>query len=124
MELERNAYVAALVRFTLLTAEGGAAVAAVDMKAKNVATIRTLISVAQHDGNLLATSWLDILRCVSQLEMTELFGSLSKQQSATGGQQVSNLANKKKRIPINKLRSKKKASPFTFSSSLLDVVFV
>ncbi|XP_022693411.1 brefeldin A-inhibited guanine nucleotide-exchange protein 1-like isoform X2 [Varroa jacobsoni] len=88
LELERNAYVAALVRFTLLTAEGGAAVAAVDMKAKNVATIRTLISVAQHDGNLLATSWLDILRCVSQLEMTELFGSLSKQQSATGGQQV------------------------------------
>lgn len=124
MELERNAYVAALVRFTLLTAEGGAAVAAVDMKAKNVATIRTLISVAQHDGNLLATSWLDILRCVSQLEMTELFGSLSKQQSATGGQQVSNRRIKKNEFQLISYVQKKKLRNNTFSSSLLDVVFV
>ncbi|XP_028967932.1 brefeldin A-inhibited guanine nucleotide-exchange protein 1 [Galendromus occidentalis] len=82
LELERDAYVQALVRFTLLTAEGGAS----DIKEKNVNTIRTLIAVAQHDGNFLGPSWLEILRCVSHLEMTELFGSLKKQQQ--NGQQV------------------------------------
>lgn len=84
LELERNAYVQALVRFTLLTAEGGVT----DMKAKNVDTIRTLIAVAQMDGNYLGSSWLEILRCVSHLEMTELFGSLKKQQQNNNSQQV------------------------------------
>ncbi|CAH8564731.1 unnamed protein product [Schistosoma turkestanicum] len=42
------------------------------MKQKNIDTIRTLITVAQTDGNYLGRSWLEILRCISQLESAHL----------------------------------------------------
>lgn len=43
------------------------------MKQKNIDSIRTLISVAQTDGNYLGRiAWIEILRCVSQLESTQL----------------------------------------------------
>ncbi|XP_043188621.1 brefeldin A-inhibited guanine nucleotide-exchange protein 1-like isoform X1 [Amphibalanus amphitrite] len=71
MKLERDAYVQALARFTLLTANA----AITEMKAKNIDTIKTLISVAQTDGNYLGHSWLDILRCISQLELAQLIGT-------------------------------------------------
>ena len=45
------------------------------MKTKNIDTIKTLISVAQTDGNYLGRSWLDILRCISQLELAQLIGT-------------------------------------------------
>ncbi|KAF7260159.1 hypothetical protein EG68_02413 [Paragonimus skrjabini miyazakii] len=120
MEMERDAYVQALARFTLLltttTASGAggsnsslagnnyttsstrrskteviptgstgtipgsmgamsgtnAATASIPeaMKQKNIDTIRTLITVAQTDGNYLGHAWLEILRCISQLEST------------------------------------------------------
>ena len=46
-----------------------------DMKAKNIDTIKTLIMVAHTDGNYLGTSWLDILKCISQLELAQLIGT-------------------------------------------------
>lgn len=42
------------------------------MKQKNIDTIRTLITVAQTDGNYLGRAWLEILRCISQLESAHL----------------------------------------------------
>ena len=54
--LERDAYVQALARFTSLTATAPLS----EMKAKNVDTIRTLISVAQTDGNYLDHAWLEV----------------------------------------------------------------
>ncbi|XP_071174022.1 brefeldin A-inhibited guanine nucleotide-exchange protein 1-like isoform X5 [Mytilus edulis] len=71
MELERDAYVQALARFTLLTA----ASPLTEMKSKNIDTIKTLISVAHTDGNYLGKSWLEILRCISQLELAQLIGT-------------------------------------------------
>ncbi|CAH1100996.1 unnamed protein product [Psylliodes chrysocephalus] len=71
MPLERDAYVQALARFTLLTANSPI----MDMKAKNIDTIKTLIMVAHTDGNYLGTSWLDILKCISQLELAQLIGT-------------------------------------------------
>ncbi|KAL1518342.1 hypothetical protein ABEB36_001979 [Hypothenemus hampei] len=71
MSLERDAYVQALARFTLLTANSPI----MDMKAKNIDTIKTLIMVAHTDGNYLGTSWLDILKCISQLELAQLIGT-------------------------------------------------
>lgn len=71
MELERDAYVQALARFTLLTA----ASPLTEMKTKNIDTIKTLISVAHTDGNYLGKSWLEILRCISQLELAQLIGT-------------------------------------------------
>lgn len=52
MELERNAYVQALSRFTLLTAKSNRIG---EMKTKNIDTIKTLITVAHTDGNYLGT---------------------------------------------------------------------
>lgn len=56
MEWERDAYVQALARFTLLTATSPIT----EMKAKNIDTIKTLISVAHTDGNYLGRSWLEV----------------------------------------------------------------
>ncbi|XP_048255616.1 brefeldin A-inhibited guanine nucleotide-exchange protein 1-like isoform X2 [Haliotis rufescens] len=80
MELERDAYVQALARFTLLTC----ATPITEMKAKNIDTIKTLISVAHTDGNYLGKSWLEILRCISQLELAQLIGTGVKTKYISG----------------------------------------
>ena len=59
LQLERDAYVQALARFTLLTA----ASPLTEMKTKNIDTIKTLISVAHTDGNYLGKSWLEVRLC-------------------------------------------------------------
>lgn len=80
MSLERDAYVQALARFTLLTATSPI----MEMKAKNIDTIKTLITVAHTDGNYLGTSWLDILKCISQLELAQLIGTGVRPQYLSG----------------------------------------
>lgn len=55
-QLERDAYINALAKFTMLTTSVGL----VEMKPKNVETIRTLCSVAYTDGNYLGSSWIDV----------------------------------------------------------------
>ncbi|XP_065569507.1 brefeldin A-inhibited guanine nucleotide-exchange protein 1-like isoform X3 [Artemia franciscana] len=79
MELERDAYVQALARFTLLTANSAIS----ELKAKNIDTIKTLITVAHTDGNYLGKSWLDILKCISQLELAQLIGTGVRPQYIT-----------------------------------------
>ncbi|GFY62356.1 brefeldin A-inhibited guanine nucleotide-exchange protein 1 [Trichonephila inaurata madagascariensis] len=75
MTMERNAYVQALARFTLLTANSPIT----EMKAKNIDTIKTLITIAHTDGNYLGhRCWLEILRCISQLELVLLAGTGTK----------------------------------------------
>ena len=65
-----------MARFTLLTANSSVT----EMKSKNIDTIKTLISVAHTDGNYLGTSWLDILKCISQLELAQMIGTGVKNQ--------------------------------------------
>ncbi|XP_074598871.1 ADP ribosylation factor guanine nucleotide exchange factor Sec71 isoform X2 [Brevipalpus obovatus] len=76
MDLERNAYVQALARFTLLNTTSNHT----EMKTKNIDTIKTLIAVAHTDGNYLGDSWVEILRCISQLELAQLIGTGVKPQ--------------------------------------------
>lgn len=45
------------------------------MKAKNIDTIKTLITVAHTDGNYLGSSWHDVVKCISQLELAQLIGT-------------------------------------------------
>ena len=45
------------------------------MKAKNFDTIKTLISMSQTDGNYLGTSWVEMLKCISQLELAQMIGN-------------------------------------------------
>ncbi|XP_070490197.1 brefeldin A-inhibited guanine nucleotide-exchange protein 1 [Chironomus tepperi] len=80
MTLERDAYVQALARFTLLTANSPIT----EMKAKNIDTIKTLIMVAHTDGNYLGSSWLDIVKCISQLELAQLIGTGVRPQYLSG----------------------------------------
>ena len=78
--LERNAFIQALARFTLLTYNSNVS----EIKSKNIDTIKALISVAYTDGNYLEDSWVDIMKCISQLEVAQTF-SVSNQ----GGQKAS-----------------------------------
>ena len=50
------------------------------MKAKNFDTIKTLISMSQTDGNYLGTSWVEMLKCISQLELAQMIGTGVKNQ--------------------------------------------
>uniref|UniRef100_A0A3B3ZMZ8 SEC7 domain-containing protein n=1 Tax=Periophthalmus magnuspinnatus TaxID=409849 RepID=A0A3B3ZMZ8_9GOBI len=80
MQLERDAYVQALARFTLLTASSSIT----EMKQKNIDTIKTLITVAHTDGNYLGNSWHEILKCISQLELAQLIGTGVKARYISG----------------------------------------
>ncbi|RXW25300.1 hypothetical protein EST38_g583 [Candolleomyces aberdarensis] len=68
LELQRNAFVTTLGKFTFLNNLG-------EMKAKNMDAIKALLDVAVSDGNNLKGSWKDVLTCVSQLEHMQLIGS-------------------------------------------------
>ena len=65
LELERNAFITTLAKFTFLNNFG-------EMKSKNVATIEALLDIAHTEGNFLSGSWREILTCVSQLERFQL----------------------------------------------------
>lgn len=68
MELERNAFVTTLAKFTFLNNLG-------EMKSKNVETIKVLLGIAHSEGNYLRGSWREVLTCVSQLERFQLISS-------------------------------------------------
>jgi len=68
MELERNAFVTTLAKFTYLSNVG-------EMKPKNVEAIKSLLEIAVTDGSSLKASWKDVLTCVSQLERMQLISS-------------------------------------------------
>lgn len=55
-----------------------------EMKAKNIDTIKTLITVAYTDGNYLARSWLEVLQCISHLELLQLIGTGIKPRYVSG----------------------------------------
>ncbi|SPO48579.1 probable SEC7 - component of non-clathrin vesicle coat [Moesziomyces antarcticus] len=74
LELERNAFVTTLAKFTFLNNLG-------EMKSKNVEAIKTLLGVAHSEGNYLKGSWREVLTCVSQLERFQLIsGGLDGRQ--------------------------------------------
>ncbi|TFK75941.1 Sec7-domain-containing protein [Pluteus cervinus] len=68
LELQRNAFVTTLAKFTFLNNLG-------EMKTKNMEAIKALLDVAVSDGNNLKGSWHEVLTCVSQLEQMQLIGS-------------------------------------------------
>lgn len=68
LELERNAFVTTLFKFTFLNNLG-------EMKAKNMEAIKALLDVAVNEGNNLKGSWHEVLSCVSQLEHMQLISS-------------------------------------------------
>ncbi|KAK6535031.1 guanine nucleotide exchange protein for ADP-robosylation factor [Arthrobotrys megalospora] len=65
LEFPRISFVGALTRFTQLSNLS-------EMKPKNVEALKVLLDVAQTEGNLLKSSWKDVLLAVSQLERFQL----------------------------------------------------
>ncbi|CAG8451027.1 12392_t:CDS:10 [Ambispora gerdemannii] len=68
LELERNAFVTTLSKFTFLNNLG-------EMKPKNVEAIKSLLDIALTEGNYLKNSWREVLICVSQLERFQLISN-------------------------------------------------
>jgi brefeldin A-inhibited guanine nucleotide-exchange protein len=68
LELERNAFVTTLAKFTFLNNLG-------EMKTKNMEAIKALLDIAVSEGNNLKGSWREVLSCVSQLEHMQLISS-------------------------------------------------
>jgi brefeldin A-inhibited guanine nucleotide-exchange protein len=64
-DLERNAFVSTLAKFTFLNNM-------TEIKAKNIEAIKALIEIAYTEGNYLNESWNDVLHCISQLERLQL----------------------------------------------------
>lgn len=65
LELERNAFVSTLHKYTLLNDFSA-------MRPKNVDAIRCLLEVAAINGNYFKSSWREVIVCVSQLERFQL----------------------------------------------------
>ncbi|KAI9756555.1 MAG: hypothetical protein M4579_003814 [Chaenotheca gracillima] len=68
LETPRVAFVSALAKSTNLNNLS-------EMVAKNVEALKLLLEVAQTEGNLLKSSWLDVLTCVSQLDRFQLIST-------------------------------------------------
>ena len=68
LELPRVSFVSSLAKFTNLQNLN-------EMKSKNVETVKVLLSIALTEGNMLKSSWKDVLTSVSQLERLQLIGS-------------------------------------------------
>ncbi len=99
--LERNAFVQALARFTLLTDSSSVT----EMKAKNIEAIKALVSVAHTDGNYLETSWLDVLKCISQLEFAQMIGNGAASSGSAGGSSSSDFASRRSELPTSESTS-------------------
>ena len=65
LETPRVAFVTALAKFTNLSNLR-------EMMAKNMEALKVLLEVAQSEGNLLKSSWRDVLTCISQLDRFQL----------------------------------------------------
>lgn len=70
LELERDAYIQALSKFTLLSSSN----CVTEMKPKNVDCFNNLIAIAHSDGNYLGKSWYEVLKCISQFEVAQSIG--------------------------------------------------
>jgi len=68
IELAKDTFVTSLAKFTAL---GSAA----EMKTSNIESIRTILSIAIMDGEMLGDSWRPILQCISQLGRLQFFAS-------------------------------------------------
>lgn len=65
MDVERDAIVSSLAKFTYLTTLK-------EMRQKNIECIRVLMAIGISEGNGLGSSWQYVLHCISQLERLQL----------------------------------------------------
>lgn len=68
---KKEAFIKALTGFTLLTHKSALG----EMKKKNVEAINTLLFIGNEDGEYLEESWIDVMRCISYLELVQMIGT-------------------------------------------------
>lgn len=68
LQLERDAYIKSLAKFTMLMTSTGLT----EMKAKNIEVIKTLCTVAYTDGNYLQSSWIDVSWYIREVKVEML----------------------------------------------------
>ena len=64
-----------------------------EMKSKNIEAVKALISVAYTDGNYLETSWLDVMKCISQLDLAQMIGTSTTGERAASSSAVDSSSN-------------------------------
>ncbi|KII94838.1 hypothetical protein PLICRDRAFT_96881 [Plicaturopsis crispa FD-325 SS-3] len=103
LELERNAFVTTLAKFTFLNNLG-------EMKTKNMEAIKTLLDVAVTEGNNLKASWHEVLTCVSQLEHMQLISS---------GVGVPEKKGRQRKLPTEELANESRSTHITVSADMV-----
>ncbi|KAG1907240.1 uncharacterized protein F5891DRAFT_362804 [Suillus fuscotomentosus] len=105
LDLERNAFVSTLAKFTFLNNFG-------EMKTKNMDAIKTLLDIAVNEGNNLKGSWRDVLSCVSQLEHMQLI---------SGGVEVPDSGKKgrSKKLPAEELANESRSTHITVAADMV-----
>ncbi|KDQ64470.1 hypothetical protein JAAARDRAFT_28101 [Jaapia argillacea MUCL 33604] len=105
MELERNAFVTTLAKFTFLNNLG-------EMKTKNMEAIKTLLDVAVTEGNYLKSSWHEVLTCVSQLEHMQLIsGGVDVPESGRKG--------RPRVVPTEELANESRSTHITVAADMI-----
>ncbi|KAJ7068245.1 hypothetical protein C8F01DRAFT_1117441 [Mycena amicta] len=104
LELERNAFVTTLSKFTFLNNLG-------EMKTKNMEAIKTLLDIAVTEGNQLKGSWHDVLTCVSQLEHMQLISS--------GGDTDSGRKGRTRKLPTEELANESRSTHITVATDMV-----
>lgn len=119
LELERNAFVTTLAKFTFLNNLG-------EMRPKNVEAIKTLLDVAMVDGNYLKGSWREVLTCVSQLERFQLIAQgvdsqalpeLGRQPSI--GRRRSTVTSKRTSRPTDEVAHETRSQHITITADMI-----
>eukprot|EP01130_Rhizamoeba_saxonica_P004487 TRINITY_DN1832_c0_g1_i1.p1 TRINITY_DN1832_c0_g1~~TRINITY_DN1832_c0_g1_i1.p1 ORF type:complete len:1559 (-),score=294.89 TRINITY_DN1832_c0_g1_i1:30-4664(-) len=82
LDVERDAFMSALAKFTSLENLQ-------IMTEKHIEAIRTLIQIASTDGNYLQSSWSLVLKCISQIERMQNWGSGGKVDDSLGEESLS-----------------------------------
>ncbi|KIK65294.1 hypothetical protein GYMLUDRAFT_38736 [Collybiopsis luxurians FD-317 M1] len=103
LELERNAFVTTLAKFTFLNNLG-------EMKTKNMEAIKTLLDVAVTEGNHLRGSWHEVLTCVSQLEHMQLISS---------GVDVPEKKGRPRKLPAEELATESRSTHITVATDMV-----
>ncbi|GAA6059055.1 hypothetical protein JCM10212_001280 [Sporobolomyces blumeae] len=122
LELERNAFVTTLAKFTFLNNFG-------EMKPKNVEAIKALLDVAMVDGNYLKGSWREVLTCVSQLERFQLIAQgidsqsvpeLGRKPSTTGSRRRTTVSSKSRiNRPTDEVAQETRSQHITITADMI-----
>ncbi|KAG9017973.1 guanine nucleotide exchange protein for ADP-robosylation factor [Tulasnella sp. 427] len=113
LELERNAFVTTLAKFTFLNNLG-------EMKAKNMEAIKALLDIAVTEGNHLKGSWHEVLTCVSQLERMQLISNgIDVPDTGRTSGVAKGGPSKMKRMPAEDLANESRSTHITVAADMV-----